>query len=285
MLKSIEFLNAQANLAYVSALEHVQQAAEAAPSLGLGKAWLMGAVAVNSLVSRVTGGGLFEGAEAEVLQVADMPVYEEPVYAGHDDVALVAYVTPEDVPPDNDEGGLVAVEPAVVDAAPDNGWEQFWDDFSDWFYKDDAGEIPPVVETSVDDPPLPVWPAVEAPDVAVVPVPDLDPETGLPVGPDANQADGADEEPSGPAGGSAYAYNLPPQACEYLWEYMQRIGVPEEIIMTELEQAAERLEATTDSQVEWHGSGRQRWLEVDGQSDTPSLWRLLQPHLEHVSTR
>jgi len=77
-----------------------------------------------------------------------------------------------------------------------------------------------------------------------------------------------------------YNFDQAPRQGEYLWDYMDRIGVPRHDIMEELEKAAKEMEGKTSQNATWHGSGLHRWLDVDGKSDTQTLWRDLQPYLK-----
>lgn len=241
------------------------------PGFGKYKLILLGAMATHLVMSRTQGYGIFDGSE--------------------DAVQTVAFITPiDEVPvipdgPDND-----------IDGDGVSNWQEFrnnirasFDYLSGLFVADEGqGAIP---ESTVDDPtfappllpqppeiqpvPIPLPDVLEPPPPAnEVPVPSPVPAPSPPAVPAPDAA---------PPATGVYNYNAQPQPDEYMWDYMERVGVPDDVIMRELDEAADHLSATTDSQVEWHGSGRKRWLEIDGKSDTTSLWRILQSHLKQVA--
>lgn len=55
------------------------------------------------------------------------------------------------------------------------------------------------------------------------------------------------------------------------WGVLENAGVPPEVIMQRLDEAAQ----ASGLPYEWHGSGMGRWLEVNGQSDTQSIINML----------
>lgn len=60
------------------------------------------------------------------------------------------------------------------------------------------------------------------------------------------------------------------------WNTLQRAGVPAGQIMHDLDAAAKK----SGLDYEWHGSGKHRWIEVEGKSDTPSIIQLLGKYIK-----
>ena len=267
---------------------------------GKGRVWLMGALAVNAIAVRA-GLPLLEGVD-DHLAVSALPVQDTPV-------ELVSYmqdpVPPTDDPVPTDSPGLergqgdpIPVPPPPETGAPatDSGGR-----FLDWFFGPDGPQTPgsPVPELTPEPTPTPELPNPDPDaDVPVAPslspfpeIPDPNPDdvviTTVPPpvtgAPDPNVTD----EPSGPEApaddtpSSNEIFNSPPLTGEYLWDYMDRIGVPPGQIMPTIHEAVDDLRAAGGHDIEWHGSNElNQWLEIDGQSDTPALWRHLRPYFE-----
>jgi hypothetical protein len=240
----------------------------------------MGAVVVNMVAARA-GINLLDGAEDAAMSLVDdsgnYPVVEM-------DVQTVAWQQ-DGVPPFDDNG--------PVDVNVDVG--NAWDEFTGWLgglLRNDTTTPPRLPEPSVDDPggliPAPAAPGLEP---APVPLPEFTPTPELPppqISPDTPLPSLPLPSPSSPPpppeadiAPAPHPFETPPRDGEYLWTYMRRSGVPPEAIMAELERAADELEKATDSKVEWHGSGKKRWLEINGKSDTLSLWQALLPYLKN----
>ncbi|HET8709428.1 MAG TPA: hypothetical protein VFL85_04065 [Candidatus Saccharimonadales bacterium] len=62
-----------------------------------------------------------------------------------------------------------------------------------------------------------------------------------------------------------------PRKGEMPWNVLVRNGVPAGQIMHDLDQAAKR----SGMDYEWHGSGKHKWLEVNGKSDTKSVMQYI----------
>lgn len=70
------------------------------------------------------------------------------------------------------------------------------------------------------------------------------------------------------------------RAGDYPWDVLQRAGVPEGQIMPDLEQAGQAYEAATGNNVQWYGTGKHRWVKVNGQSDTEAVVHMLDNYLQ-----
>ncbi len=57
------------------------------------------------------------------------------------------------------------------------------------------------------------------------------------------------------------------KAGDHLWNVLENAGIPQAEIMQRLDMAAK----ASGINYEWHGSGENRWLEVDGKSDAKSI--------------
>lgn len=70
------------------------------------------------------------------------------------------------------------------------------------------------------------------------------------------------------------------RAGDYPWDVLQRAGVPEGQIMSDLEQAGQAYEHATGNKVQWYGTGKHRWVKVNGQSDTRDVVQALDNYLQ-----
>ena len=272
---------------------------------------LASAAFMNMMVSRVTGTGLFDGTEDVALQASASP----PVVSSEQVVRLgfgtglqsvdmqelqqaAGTVQVETDPPlhelcepgqirDADDPGCALPGPgSLINPGPGLGFDFNFDLFPDADVDVDAAPLPDV---DVDITPAPV-PDI---DVDVEPTPDADTDadehetdnqgTAAPRPPEELDRDAAEDEreaqDDGRAEGNGSIYDADPLPGEWLWDWMERIGVPRSEIMPRLEEAAAELERTTGRHVEWEGCEYERRLTVDGHTDTPYLADALRPYL------
>jgi hypothetical protein len=65
----------------------------------------------------------------------------------------------------------------------------------------------------------------------------------------------------------AEAHPLTVKTGDHLWDVLEGAGIPSTEIMQRLDAAAKK----SGLNYEWHGSGKSRWLEVNGKSDAKSI--------------
>lgn len=235
-----------------------------------GAVYMAGAMVVNLAYSRATGFGLFDGVEDMALQpVAGPPVSREPVMLAGFGTGLRAADASDFVQAapaaDVQQPPVPTCEPNNLPFEPDDpgctpeGWTPPWTSSGDG-----SKRIEPGLPHDIDPPPTePIDPPAQGPTPA--PLPDELPPV--------------EDEEQPPATGQGYRFESAPLPGEYLWDYLERLGVPKAEIMPRLEEAAAELQHATGRNVEWHGYGECRWLEIDGRSDTPYLVDALEPYL------
>lgn len=263
--------------AYSSLLERLVRMGGA----GEGRAWLLGAVAVNSLAARA-GLPMIEGMDdqvaASVLLVDDSPV-ERMSYA------QAPPPTDDIIPPDGPvlergTGDPIPVAPPLETEAadPDPPYEHWFDQL---YWGPNEIEVPEVTDTP-EPAPAPTAPTI----VPEVPDPNPDDSVALPplTGevPDPNPDDPSVAPPAErdtPSGNRIF--ETEPLPGEYLWDVLDRAGVPHDQIMPTINEAVDGLRSAGGHEVEWHGCTEfNQWLEIDGESETDVLWRHLRPYLE-----
>jgi hypothetical protein len=315
------YLNTRLGLNYGAVVEKIRAKAaassETSSRFGSAKVWLMGAVAVNMVVSRTHGFGLLDGVhDAAIgghgaiytLGGTGVSLTTPTVETDYQPLSVQSELPLQSELPVRPEATELLIQPdqanpPLIDWDSNNNGVNDWVDLknniragfnwlSSWFVdnsvnngpveaprRDDGLTPPPDTSTPSTTPSVPP-PVTEVPNPNPNPNPGNAAEPGVPMNPtNPVNPDG------GVVGGAAENHNfdIPPQNDEYLWNYMHRVGVPDDVIMRELDEAATRVKETTGSKVEWHGSGTKRWLEIDGKSDSVSLWRILQNHLKEVA--